>query len=494
MNIIDRFIGFVDPGLLAKRLQARHLADTYNSSLQKKRKYEAAAKTRRTDTWVATGTSANQEILAALVTLRDRSRDMTRNNVYARRAVQLIANNVVGTGIMPRPEGSEALKKKLNQLWKEFAETTLCDFDNLHNMYGLQKLAMLTVCESGEVIIRVRRRQHEKFPYYFQICEGDYIDHSKNNPKLDNGGYIRMGVEFDKEGKKVGYWLYNMHPAEGQNIISTFVPIKDVLHIFKCERPGQIRGVPFGVASMIRLKDFDDYEDAELMRQKIAACFTAFVTDPTPSDITDNAEELELAEKIQPGAIEIMPPGKEITFASPPATNGYAEYTRKILQGIASGYGATYEGITGDLSNVNFSSGRMGWIEFHRNIEDWQYNMLIPMLCNKVWDLFMDSLVLSGLLKETQKVPAQWTPPRRQMIDPAKEIKGMSDEVRNGFTSWSEQVRAQGFDPQDVLEELSKDFKNFKDKGLVLACDPSNDAGKSAEIAANSQSNKGEED
>jgi capsid protein len=34
--------------------------------------------------------------------------------------------------------------------------------------------------------------------------------------------------------------------------------------------------VPFGHAAMLRLKDLEEFEDTQLIRQKIAACFTAF--------------------------------------------------------------------------------------------------------------------------------------------------------------------------------------------------------------------------
>lgn len=476
MNALDRFIGYFSPTSLERRLRARYAAEALST-----RRYDAAAKGRRTAGWNRSNTSANTEISRALTQLRDTSRDMTRNNVWARRAIRVISNNVVGSGIVPGPQGTKALNKKLMQIWKDWAEKKKCDFEGIHNIYGMQKLVMRTVVESGEAIIRKRRSSDKTVPVELQVVESDYLDHLKNADKTQDGGWIIMGVEFNSDGKRVAYWLYDKHPSDG-GTSSKRIPATEVAHIYFCERPGQVRGVPFGVASMLRLNDFNDFEDAELVKQKIAACYTAFVTGDSDGSGLSGDDEDE-ATKMEPGAIEYLSPGKQVTMASPPQNNTFPEFSRKILLGAAAGYDMTYEALTGDLSNVNYSSGRMGWIEFQRSIEDYQWNMMIPMFCDVVWSWFMDALVVSQTIRDTQRVESTWTPPRRQMIDPSKEVKGMSDEVRNGFKSWSEVVRESGYNPDDVLAELSSDFKKFADNGLVLACDPRWDAGKAGAVS-----------
>jgi lambda family phage portal protein len=283
---------------------------------------------------------------------------------------------------------------------------------------------------------------------------------------------IIHGIEFDSDGKRLGYWLFKHHPGANRrgSLTSEFFKDEDVCHIYFVERPGQVRGVPWMVASMLRMKDFDEYEDAELVRQKIAACFSVFVQDSNPESFSPGSVESDLASRVEPGIIEVLPPGKTVSFASPPVTNGYESYSRKILQGIAVGNGITYETMTGDLSNVNFSSGRMGWLEFHRNITDWQNNMLIPQLCDKVWEWFVTAGAIVGKVKEG--TDASWTPPRREMIDPSKETDAMSKQVRNGFISYSEAVRQLGYDPDDTIEEITSDFAKFDTNGLIMDSDP----------------------
>ena len=95
-------------------------------------------------------------------------------------------------------------------------------------------------------------------------------------------GFARLGVQFDNEGKRIGYWIYRNNPNEITGSLysssSEFISVDDVIHPFELLRAGQVRGVPMGVSAFMKLSDFSDYEDAQLVRQKAAAAFTAFVS------------------------------------------------------------------------------------------------------------------------------------------------------------------------------------------------------------------------
>jgi lambda family phage portal protein len=137
------------------------------------------------------------------------------------------------------------------------------------------------------------------------------------------------------------------------SLASQPVPASSVLHLFDRLRPGQVRGVPWFAPVILKLRDLDEYDDAELVRKKIEACFAAFVTG------SDDEETLGAAatdadgrrvESFEPGMIEYLAPGKDVKFATPSAGGDYAEYMRVQLHAIASGVGLTYELLTGDLS------------------------------------------------------------------------------------------------------------------------------------------------
>src|SRR5512134_4060200 len=154
MNWLDRTLGYVAPTTALRRARHRAAMAALNRS------YEGARVGRRTEGWVVAGTSANAEIGTALSRLRDRSRDLVRNNPYAAKAVQAVVSNLIGTGIMPRARAGDAgVNEVADRLWARFAET--CDADGLTDFFGLQALIVRAMVESGECLVRFRMRQRE---------------------------------------------------------------------------------------------------------------------------------------------------------------------------------------------------------------------------------------------------------------------------------------------------------------------------------------------
>lgn len=479
-NLLDNVVNFFSPTRGRARMAARYHQQIMADSV---RRYSSANPKGKTS-WYASGSSANTEVQIAGQRLRNISRELVRNNPYAQKAVKAIASNTVGSGIRPSVDYTdENVATKIKELWEGWADENICDFDGNHNFYGLQFLVMRSIVESGEVLIRKIKEPKGDVPIKLQVLESDFLDTGKDGVTLGAGSknYIQMGIEFNEKGKKVAYWLYPQHPGENKvwtSLESVRVPVSELIHIFMVERPGQLRGIPFGQTVYDKMKDFDDYEDAQLIRQKIAACFSVFIhnQDGAPAG-SPNPNGGPPLERVEPGIIEYLQPGQEVSFANPPATEGYDMYAKKMLQGIAAGYDTTYEQLTNDLSNVNFSSGRMGWIEFGRMVTQWQNQLIIGKFCKGVFDWFIEATSIS---KGTPKmVKASWTPPRREMLDPVKEMKGYIEAIRGGLRSRSSVIRELGFDPLLVLEELGKDAELMDKLGLMLTSDARYDSNRS---------------
>lgn len=463
-------------GKAAKRPVKR--AAQSNASAPKKRRYEGAAKSKRLSRWTAPSTSANDAIGTGLVTLRNRARDLRRNNPYAAKGIQAITSNVVGPGITTQFRGDAP--EALEALWAAWAETFEIDFDGRNNIYGLERLIMDAVAESGEVLVRRRFVASKDFPLQYQVLESDFLDASRTEAAA-GGNYIVQGIEFDEQGRRVAYYLFESHPGATTGTLvgavkSNRVPAEDVLHIFRMERPGQARGVTWLAPILVRVKDLDEYEDAQLMRQKIAACFTVFVRDiGAPMDDEDEECPDELGERVEPGIIEHLPNGKTVEFAKPPEVTGYGEYVATVLYGIAAGLGITYEALTGDLSKVNYSSGRMGWLEFGRNIKTWRDTLMIGHFLNPVCKEFMRFAALKGV--STKGLSYVHVAPAREMIDPAKEISATVESIKAGLTTLSDELMAQGKDPVAHLDQYKKDMDTLDRLGLKLESDPRNAQG-----------------
>ncbi len=169
--------------------------------------------------------------------------------------------------------------------------------------------------------------------------------------------------------------------------------------------------------------------------------------------------------------IEYLAPGKDVRFASPSAAGGYAEYMRVQLHAIAAGLGLTYELLTGDLTQVNYSSIRAGLIEFRRRMEALQWQLLVPGLCRPVWRRFVATAQAAGALP-AGAVEAEWTAPRFEAVDPLKDVQADILAVRAGLMTLKEAIARQGYDPAQVLAEIAETNAALDLLGIVLDTDP----------------------
>jgi lambda family phage portal protein len=471
---LDRAIGSVSPGWELRRLRARLLTDVA------RRHYEGASSGRRTQHWNRASTDPNAALQNnyALSRLRDIARDLVRNNPYAESAATTIADHAVGAGIVAKPR---PVHPRAGELWRAWAETTACDADGRHDFYGLQHLVMETVAVSGEVIVRRRQRRVEDglpLPVQVQVLEPDYLDAGKTTT-LPNGGYIIQGVEFNGWGQRVAYWLFPSHPGSslgGSTLLSGSrpVPASEVLHVFKGKRPGQVRAPSWFGPIVLRLKDFDEYEDATIMKQKVAACLSVLTTDvdgssPALGTADDTTNTDEPTDTLSPGAVLNLPAGRTVTVVDPPRVGDYGSFTSVSLRAIAAGLNVTYEDLTGDYTNLPFSAARMSRLRHYARVEDWRWRMLVPQFCDPVWGWAMEAAAINGL----QNPPgARWTPPPLPFIDPSQEGLAVQRNVRSGITSLPEAIRERGYDPDELLDEIAAFNKKLDDLGIVLDTDP----------------------
>ena len=441
---------------------------------RKRRAFEAADKGRRGKAFRgAKSTGINNELAGALVTLRDRSRHMARNNGWARRAIEAITKHTIGEGIQPAPDADLATIQKIKNIWTAWAGKTACDWYGKTTFYGLQELAMRSIVEGGDVLILrrwVMPDQDNPLPIKLQVLEGDQLDHTRNG--YNEYGYCRLGVQFDKEGQLIGYWIYDYHPGDSYifatQIQSKYYPKSEVLHAFEILRPGQVRGLPFGVSGFIKQSDFSDYEDAQLVKQKVAACFAAFVLGSDDYDNENDEDAKKGIEKLQPGIVEHLGSAESVEFANPPSVSDYDAYAGRILQGVAASYGITYEMLTMDYSKVNFTSGRMAKIDVTANFKSWQYNMVVPQICTPVWDWFVKACIITG--KISAYIPADWTAPRIQQIDPVRETDAQVKRIKSGLATPSETIREMGREPEEFFKEYKQDIDRLAAMGIAIDC------------------------
>ncbi len=459
--------------------------------------HEAAGRGRRSLAWMPSNPGAVAALLATHTELRSKSRDLVRRNAWAQAGIEAFVANAVGTGIKPQSlSEDDAFKTEAQALWRDWTEEA--DAAGLTDFYGLQALACRAMLEGGECLIRLRPRRLEDdlvVPLQLQLLEPEHLPISLNTD-LPSGNVVRSGIEFDGLGRRVAYHLYRSHPEDGglapmsgQGGMETVrVDAREITHLFRVFRPGQIRGEPWLSRALVKLNELDQYDDAELVRKKTAAMFAGFVTrqsleDNLMGEGVPDGDGIAMA-SLEPGTMQILEPGEDIKFSDPADVGGsYGEFLRAQFRAVAAAIGITYEQLTGDLTGVNYSSIRAGLLEFRRRCEMVQHSVLVHQMCRPIWAAWMKQAVLAGALtapgfarggsaRRRQYLQAKWIAQGWQWVDPEKEFKAMQLAMRSGLMSRSEAISAFGYDAEDVDREIAADNARADELNLIFDSDP----------------------
>ncbi|HTH08038.1 MAG TPA: phage portal protein [Acidovorax sp.] len=471
-NIVDSIVGYFNPRAGLRRTVAREMLH---------RAYEGA---NQRDGWKPrrSGASANADHQADAEHLRVRSRALQQNVPYIAQGMRSLVAQTVGTGITPLFTGPHAAV--LNALWTKWAP--FADADGRTNVYGQQALSYRTMEGDGEVLLRARTRRPTDglpVPLQFQILEIDWLDSKRNEARGNN--QIINGIEYDPLGRKVAYWLFTSHPGDtwitrmmgrvGLRSESRPVPAAQIIHLFNPDRPGQGRGITRLAPIIPAVRDLHLYEDAEAQRKNLETRLAVLATGDTsalqedPADGTGEGGDASRTGDLgalPSGQILEMPQGMSFQIVEPKAAPGYVEYVKQRLHIIAAGFGVTYEMMTGDMSEVNFSSARMRQNDFRRDVEITQYTCLIPTLCETVCRMFVEHAYLAGLIGSTE-YGVEHTTPKWSSPNPLQDASADLAEIAGGLSSFSEKLRQRGYKPESVFQELKKDLETLKSLGIL---------------------------
>jgi lambda family phage portal protein len=283
-------------------------------------------------------------------------------------------------------------------------------------------------------------------------------------------------VEFDPLGRRAAYWLFPEHPGAdmfGGSPASVRIRAENILHVFHQARPGQVRGYSWFSPVLLKMKDYDEYDDAQLMKQKIAACLAVLTSDvdgtAPPLGTSDGGQPA--IDSLEPGMILNVPPGRSVSVVDPPRVNEFRDYSQVTLRAIATGLGVTYEDLTGDYTGMPFSAARMSRLSHYDDVQEWRWQTLIPQMCNPVWAWAMQVMQIMSIAGDPAP-RAEWTAPPMPMIDPSQEGLAYQRNIRTGIITLSESIRERGYDPEQVFAEMAADNKKLDDLGLVLDSDP----------------------
>jgi len=462
--------------------------------------YDSASQGRRLRAWRTPNSGPNTSLVYEMPVIRSRTRAAARNDPWMGAALDKSDANGIGTGITCKMiNGSDELKAAVKRLWNRWTKQS--DADGMLDWHGQQYLAWHEWREVGEVFARRRMRRLSDglaVPIQIQLIESEQVP-TDLNTIASNGNEVRCGIEFDRIGRRVAYWMYRSHPGDQVTMATNAselvrVPASEVLHLYRPVRAGQIRGIPETASVLIKAFNLDNLDDAVLERQKLANLFAGFYTktiDPeSPESIVDemtdgeaetDEDDVPLA-GLEPGTMQELPPGWQAQLTQPPAPGtDYAEFLRGHLLAIAARHGVPYEVLTGDLRNVSDRALKLILNEFRRLLEMLQWLFFIPRLLQPAREWWFDAAFLAGALPisdeeyEEQRdeiVETLWVPQGWPYSHPVQDVQADRLAIRAGLTSRTQKILETGEDPEQVDQEIAEDNARADRLGLVLDSDP----------------------
>jgi lambda family phage portal protein len=421
------------------------------------RQFDAAGSSPR---WPVASIMSSQPsaALAARSVLARKSAYLVNNAPIAAAIVDVWITNLIGDGPSARSSHSNrAMRRALESAWNRFYKRADVEGGDLVSVLNRVVRALVVDGEAFVRFLTVGRGELR-----LQILPAAQIDASINR-ELPGGGSIVAGVEKGPNGAVLAYWVLPASPdAPLAQMVAPAVRVDaaDICHVFEPRFPGQVRGVSWLHAVATSILELDATQDAAIMKAKTTSLLCGFIRD------LDGASGGDLASgelSLEPGILRRLRTGEDITF-SPTSDmselNGFLVY---MTRSIAAGGGVPYE-LLGDLSQVNYSSARLGLEAFKRRCRAIRASILVGRLLQPAWERAITLEVLSGRLNapgfERDPEPyfdATFLFPDWSSLDPYKEAQADAALLHAGLRSRQEIIAARGRDFEEVDAELAAD-------------------------------------
>lgn len=479
-----------------------------------RRSYAGASVGRLTGDWNPLNTSADSEIITSLRSLRGRSRQLVRDNEYAKRLRELVQVNLIGQGIGMQAQVANSrgvlqdrINSQIEDAWARWSEKDRCHTGGTLHFQDIERLIAGELFEAGEVLVRFVRLPFggdHKTPLALEVIEAERLIDTWQTAKAPNGNAIRMGVEVDKWGRPIAYWLHPTHPGDYQ--FTSFQPSRfirvsadDMIHLFVQDRLPQTRGVPWMHAALKRLRDIGGYAEAEIVRARASASIMGFITTPelqSGDGVTDDGTPTF---DMDPGTVKQLLPGQGFEGFNPSSPNATAEpFMRLMLRGVSSGAMGSYESLSRDYSQSNYSSSRLALLDdrdLYRTIQFW----LIRNFRAPVHRQWLDASVVGGTLQfadfHSQKAKyeaVRFRPRGWSWVDPVKEVAAYEAAVQAGFMTINDvlALTGNGQDLEDLVKARRAELDLLAANGLTFSTDAAPTAVAASPAAAVNASDK----
>ena len=498
MSDIDRYSSRVLADFLAKRKVERAIAARGRANARAGAEFSGALNSRLTAAMAGYSLALNADLDVALVPLRSRARQLAHNTEFGRRFLSLVANNVIGRHgplLQVRAKlASGTLDKAANDAVELAWARHLSKFDIRAQMSlgWLQRVGMKAVARDGEVLLRT---VVDRKSFRLQLLEADRLDETINQFSRETGNHIRQGVEMDAAMRPIAYYVKTAHPGEtwrGKQVYDTErVPVEQMLHLFVPERPEQVRGYSWMHAVILKSGWLNQFAESAVVAARVGASKMGVFTREMDADgdalkqLADDTDGQSLQMSAEAGEFIELPAGYDLKSWDPKFPDvAFESFVKSCMRGISAGLDVAAHNLSGDMTDVNYSSARIAELserEMWMALQDWWIeSMLLPVYRRWLqWSLVRGDVTFetSGLALPADRFEkffnASFFRGRRwSWVDPSKDIAAKKEAVALKVTSRTRIAAEEGVEWDDVLIELAQEEQQIQANGLAASPAP----------------------
>jgi len=467
--------------------------------------------------WIPRSKSADGAWLPDRDLAVSRIQDLARNDGWASGALRTKLINVLGSRmkLQVRPdyralgldyEWSVEWSRDVEARFANYAEDPdyHCDIRQLQSVYGIVQTAFCDFLTSGDAIALAHwlPRNGGQFATTFQGVDADRL--SNPHEKRDTE-HLKGGIETDRFGRPAYYHFRNAHPGDrmvSRNSYSwskvsrktKFGRLK-VIHYFRHERPGQTRGKSMFTPIIERLKMHTKHSRTALQAAVLNCVLAAFIESPVDTGIMgelfeggeheqvlayqDGRAEFHKNRGLKLNGVQVpqLFPGEKFSFSSVSHPGpDYAQFEQAVLRNIAAGLGISYEQLSNNWSDTNYSSARASLLEAWK-VMTFERLEFSQHFIRHMYGLWLEEAIYKGIVKLPATAPSFQTAkaaymrcrligPPRGWVDPVKEAQASQLRMEIGISSLEQECAEQGLDYEEVLDQRARELKMLKEKGL----------------------------
>lgn len=477
-------MGFIDSIVARISPKAAYEREAYRRAYNWLRNYDAGNYDRPNQNWRVSNQSAEMTDRYSRMEVLARARDLERNSDIMNATIGAFERNIIGGGYSLQAQTEESeLNKQIEKAWKKWCKKRNCDVTGTQSFSQMLRMAVHRKKVDGGVLFVKRYTSDGFVPFKLQMLEVDELDSDVMKPK-NQGNKVVGGIEYNSWNKPVGYFI-RQYSLDGMTINQpVWIDAEQVIFYYSKKRPSQVREMSDMAPTITRIRDVNEFMTSIAVKQRIEACLSVFIKKSLPTtaigrggNAAIDKERLNYDGKmLSPGMIKELNAGDEVQVVNPAGQSADATSFTKLQQRlIGSGQGMSYEAMSRDMSESNYSSARQGIIEDDLTCSS--ERELLAEVMDEIYETFVISAVLCGKLnipkfwEEGEKeryLSHEWIKAPKPWIDPVKESTADRTALETGQKTFKQICSENGKDWRIQLEDMAEVNEYARSLGIDL--------------------------